>query len=60
MNFKSASLFCIYKIVDNMDTYKSSNINIETLMKNSGIVKFILDHIKTKLMCNYAVKNKLL
>ena len=43
-----------------MDTYKSSNINIETLMKNSGIVKFILDHIKTKLICNYAVKNKLL
>ena len=43
-------------MVDNMDTYRSSNINIETLMKNSEMLNFISDHLKTKLMCNYAVK----
>ena len=43
-------------MVDSMDTYKSSNINIRTVMKNPEMLKFVPDHLKTKQMCNYAVK----
>ena len=39
-----------------MDTYKSLNINIGTVMKNPEMLKFVPDHLKTKQMCNYAVK----
>ena len=39
-----------------MNTYKSLNINIGTVMKNPEMLKFIPDHFKTKQMCNYAVK----
>ena len=59
LNFKSVFLlflFSIYKMVDNMDTYTSSNITIETLMKNPRMLKFIPDHLKTKLTCNYPFK----
>ena len=41
---------------DSMDTYKSLNIYIGTVMKNPEILKFIPDHLKTKQMCNYVVK----
>ena len=59
LNFQSGFLLfllSIYKMVDNMDTKKSLNINIKTIMKNPEILKFIPDHFKTKHMCNYAVK----
>ena len=42
-------------MVDSMDTYKSLNINIQTVMKNPEMLKLVPDHLKTKQMCNYAV-----
>ena len=42
-------------MVDRMDTYKSLNINIETVMKNPEMLKFVPDLLKTKHMCNYPV-----
>ena len=43
-------------MVDSMCIHKLININIETVMKNPEMLKFIPDHLKTKQMCNYAVK----
>ena len=37
--------------------HKPININIGTVMKNPEMLKFVPDHLKTKQMCNYAVKN---
>ena len=42
-------------MVDSIRINKSLNVNIGTVMKNPEILKFVLDHIKTKQMCNYAV-----
>ena len=39
---------------DSMRIDKSLNINIGTVMKNPEILKLVLDHLKTKQMCNYA------
>ena len=39
-----------------MKVYKSLNISIVTVMKNSEMVKFVPDHLKTKKLCKYAVK----
>ena len=39
-----------------MDTYNSLKINIGTVMKNPEMLKLMPDHLKTKQMCNYAVK----
>ena len=36
--------------------YKSLNISIGTVMKNPEMLKFVLDHLKTKKMCKHAVK----
>ena len=46
-------------MVDSMDVCKSLNVSIQTLMKNPEIVKFVLDHLKTKKMCKHAVKKLL-
>ena len=43
-------------MVDSVVMYKSLNINIGTVTKNSEMLKFILDHLKPKEMCKYAVK----
>ena len=43
-------------MVDGMDVYKSLKFNIGTVMKNPEMLKFVLDHLKTKKMCNHAVK----
>ena len=40
--------FCIYRIVDSTDIYKSLNINIGTVMKNPKILKFIPVILKLK------------
>ena len=40
-----------------MDVYKSLNVSIITVMKNSEMLKFNPDHLKTKKMCKHAVKN---
>ena len=37
--------------------YKSLNIRTGAIMKNSKILKFVPHHLKTKKICNYAVKN---
>ena len=57
VSFLLLFLFSIYKIVDNMGTYKSLNVNIGTVVKNPEMLKFVPDHLKTKQMCNYAIKN---
>ena len=49
-------LFSIYEMVDSMDTHKPLNIDTGTVMKNPEMLKFVPDHLKTKQMCNYAVK----
>ena len=43
-------------MVDIMDVYKSLNISTGTVMKNSEMLKFVPDHLKTKEMCKHAVK----
>ena len=35
---------------------KSLNIDIERVMKNPEMLTFVLDHLKTKKMCNHALK----
>ena len=44
-------------MIDIMDIYKSLNINIGTVMRNPEMLKFVLDHLKSKNMCKHAVKN---
>ena len=44
------------KLVDSMDNYTSLNISIVTVTKNPEMLKFVLDHLKTKRMCRHAVK----
>ena len=39
-----------------MDIYKSLNISIGTVMRNPEILKFVSYHLKTKKMCEHAVK----
>ena len=39
-----------------MDICKYLNISIGTVMKNPEMLKFASDHLKTKQMCNHAVK----
>ena len=36
---------------------RTLNINIETVMKNPEMLEFDPDYLKTKTMCNHAVKN---
>ena len=47
-------------MVDSMDICKSLKISIGTVMKNPEMLKFVLDHLKTKKMCKHGVKNYLL
>ena len=49
-------LFSVYKPVDSVGIYKSLNIDMRTVMKNPGMLKFVPDHLKTKKMCKHAVK----
>ena len=44
-------------MVNIMDIYNSLNISIRTVMKNVKMLKFVPDHLKTKI-CKHAV-NKL-
>ena len=39
-----------------MDTQKSLNIHIGTIMKNPERLQLVPDHLKTKLMSNHIVK----
>ena len=46
-------------MVDIMDIYNSLNISTGTAMKNSEMLKFVPDHLKTKKkkkLCKHAVK----
>ena len=43
-------------MVDIMCIHKPININIGTVMKTTEMLKFVPDHLKTKQICNYAVK----
>ena len=41
---------------DIMDVFKSLNISIGTVMKDSEMLKLVPNNFKTKKMCNHAVK----
>ena len=43
-------------MVDIRDVYKSLNISITTVMKYLEMLKFVPDHLKTKTLCEHAVK----
>ena len=43
-------------MVDNTEIYKFLNTNIGTATKNSEMLKFVPDHLKTKKLCKDAVK----
>ena len=43
-------------MVDIMDIYKSLNINVEAVMKNLEMLKFVPDHLKIQKICKHAVK----
>ena len=38
------------------DDYKSSKISIGEIMKNPEMLRLLSGHLKTKKMCNHAVK----
>ena len=40
--------------------YKSVNQNIEKVMRNPKMLKFVPDHRKTKKICKHVVKNYLI
>ena len=44
-------------MVHSTDIYKSLNINMGTASKNTEILKFVPDHLKTKKMCKHPGKN---
>ena len=39
-------------MADSMDIYNSLNINIGTVMKNPGVLKFVPDHLK---ICSWSI-----
>ena len=41
---------------DSMCIHKSINIDIETVMKNLEMLKFVPDNLKTKKRCKHAVQ----
>ena len=46
-------------MVDNeysISIYKSVKISTGTVMKNPEMLKFVPEHLKTKIMCKHAVK----
>ena len=47
-------------MVDIMDVYKSLNISIVTVIKNPAMLKFVLDHLKTKKCVSMQLKNYLI
>ena len=47
-------------MVDIMDIYKSLNISVGTVMKNSEMLKFVPDHFKTKKCLSMQLKNYLI
>ena len=49
-------LFKVYKMVDIRDVCKSLNISIGTVMKTPEKIKFVPDHLKTKIKCKHVVK----
>ena len=44
-------------MVDSMDISKSLNITVATVMRNPEMLKFVLDHLKTKKCVNMQLKN---
>ena len=52
--------FSTYKMADSeysTNVYKSLNIDIGTVVRNPEMLKFVLEHLKTKKLCEHAVKN---
>ena len=44
-----------------MDIYKSLNVSVGTVMRNPEMLKFVLDHLKTKKKCvSMQIKNYLI
>ena len=44
-------------MVDSMDISKSLNITVATVMRNPEMLKFVLDHLKTKKCLNMQLEN---
>ena len=44
-------------MVDSMDISKSLNITVAAVMRNPEMLKFVLDHLKTKKCVNMQLKN---
>ena len=44
-------------MVDSMDISKSLNITVATVMRNPEMLKFVLDHLKSKKCVNMQLKN---
>ena len=44
-------------MADSMDISKSLNITVATVMRNPEMLKFVLDHLKTKKCVNMQLKN---
>ena len=58
-SFFSSFCFTAYKMVDSecdIDIYKSVKISIGVVIRNSEILKFVFDHLKTKKMLKHLVK----
>ena len=53
-------MFSIYKMIDSKGICKCLSINIGTVMKNSEMLKFVADHLKTKKYVNMQLKNFLI
>ena len=47
-------------MVNSINIYKSINIKIETVMKNPEMLKFVLDHLKTKKCVSIQLKSYLI
>ena len=47
-------------MVDSMDIYKPLNVNIGIVMKNPEMLKFVLDHLKTKKCVSVLLKKYLI
>lgn len=57
------SFCCLYKRVDsenNHNNFKTLKLSIETIIKNTEMLKFVPHHLKTKKSCKNAGKKLLL
>ena len=52
-------IFIIYKMFESeysANNYKSLKVSIRAIIKNPEMLRFVLNHLKTKKMCKHTVK----